>query len=465
MLEVLWSSLPPTPPPPLTGTTEVGNMGGLDLYEVKFRPGLNPSSPASASPKSNTKDTAYTRLRAIRRQSSSASGSPLQKLATPLPTSHSMDVTTEFENSGRSACKQQLSLDLNPLGKKSDPINIRSLRKSDSVNSPLRQDPGSDNSPKRLIKNLNEFLNFLPSPTKVKNIKDTVEKGKEFKDDGAISSKERNYNLYSSALIAQDNNKIKSNSSSQNSSRKDSLKISPAFDDEAADMSLGDQSSNEEVSEYSPLNIPMVHELNLQLEKLDHQIQNVQPKKATDETFSSEAEFDKIDGPNKASVSALELLERSPLKRCSSVKGVPSSSQNNHPSSHVDTSKDLTIELMSTNSVDSSFHDAKENRESIGFLEKNRPGATPITINLPPPEEFGGANPFLMFLCLTLLLQHRDNVMRSSMDYNEIAMYFDKLVRRHNVNRVLAQARSMFSQYLRQDWKGYQKNKNTDDLV
>lgn len=68
---------------------------------------------------------------------------------------------------------------------------------------------------------------------------------------------------------------------------------------------------------------------------------------------------------------------------------------------------------------------------------------------LPPPNEFGGGNPFLMFLCITLLLQHRDYVMRNQMDYNEMAMHFDKMVRRHNVTKVLNQARQLFAGYLR----------------
>lgn len=69
--------------------------------------------------------------------------------------------------------------------------------------------------------------------------------------------------------------------------------------------------------------------------------------------------------------------------------------------------------------------------------------------SLPPPNEFGGGNPFLMFLCITLLLQHRDYVMRNQMDYNEMAMHFDKMVRRHNVNKVLNQARHLFAGYMR----------------
>lgn len=70
--------------------------------------------------------------------------------------------------------------------------------------------------------------------------------------------------------------------------------------------------------------------------------------------------------------------------------------------------------------------------------------------SLPPPTTFGGGNPFLMYLCLTVLLQHRDYIMRNRMDYNELAMHFDKMVRKHNVNRVLNQARQMYALYLKQ---------------
>lgn len=75
--------------------------------------------------------------------------------------------------------------------------------------------------------------------------------------------------------------------------------------------------------------------------------------------------------------------------------------------------------------------------------------ALPTPPLLPPPSTFGGGNPFLMFLCLTLLLQHRNTIMKSGMDYNEIAMHFDKMVRKHDVTRVLNQARRMYIDYLK----------------
>lgn len=77
---------------------------------------------------------------------------------------------------------------------------------------------------------------------------------------------------------------------------------------------------------------------------------------------------------------------------------------------------------------------------------------------LPPPNIFGGGNPFLMFLCITVLLQHRDVITRNNMDYNEMAMHFDKMVRKHNVNRVLNQARQMYAGYIKQHTIAQQNN-------
>ncbi|GIX95679.1 TBC1 domain family member 25 [Caerostris extrusa] len=80
--------------------------------------------------------------------------------------------------------------------------------------------------------------------------------------------------------------------------------------------------------------------------------------------------------------------------------------------------------------------------EALEYSIKNQKAS------LPSPCELGGGNPFMLFLCLTLLLQHRDIIMKSHMDYNELAMHFDKMVRKHNVHRVLHQARAMFREYL-----------------
>uniref|UniRef100_A0A3Q1GL34 TBC1 domain family, member 25 n=1 Tax=Acanthochromis polyacanthus TaxID=80966 RepID=A0A3Q1GL34_9TELE len=71
--------------------------------------------------------------------------------------------------------------------------------------------------------------------------------------------------------------------------------------------------------------------------------------------------------------------------------------------------------------------------------------------SLPPPQEFGKGNPFMLFLCLSILLEHRDHIIKNSLDYNELAMHFDRLVRRHNLSRVLQRAKALFADYLQSE--------------
>ncbi len=94
--------------------------------------------------------------------------------------------------------------------------------------------------------------------------------------------------------------------------------------------------------------------------------------------------------------------------------------------------------------VISSCEEVTEQHPSIEFIKVH--DKLP---RLPPPHEFGDGNPFLMFLCLTLLVQERDHIQRNHMDYNELAMHFDKMVRQHDVYKVLHQAQSLYAVYLR----------------
>ncbi|XP_061542894.1 TBC1 domain family member 25 [Phycodurus eques] len=71
--------------------------------------------------------------------------------------------------------------------------------------------------------------------------------------------------------------------------------------------------------------------------------------------------------------------------------------------------------------------------------------------SLPPPQEFGKGNPFMLFLCLSILLEHRDHIIKNSLDYNELAMHFDRLVRRHNLSRILQRAKALFADYLQSE--------------
>ncbi|KAI5613991.1 TBC1 domain family member 25 [Silurus asotus] len=71
--------------------------------------------------------------------------------------------------------------------------------------------------------------------------------------------------------------------------------------------------------------------------------------------------------------------------------------------------------------------------------------------SLPPPQEFGKGNPFMLFLCLSILLEHRDHIIKNSLDYNELAMHFDRLVRKHNLSRILQRAKALFADYLQSE--------------
>ncbi|XP_007529450.1 TBC1 domain family member 25 isoform X2 [Erinaceus europaeus] len=80
-----------------------------------------------------------------------------------------------------------------------------------------------------------------------------------------------------------------------------------------------------------------------------------------------------------------------------------------------------------------------------------RPFPPPPPLGLPPPQEFGRGNPFMLFLCLAILLEHRDHIMRNGLDYNELAMHFDRLVRKHHLGRVLRRAKALFADYLQSE--------------
>ena len=91
-------------------------------------------------------------------------------------------------------------------------------------------------------------------------------------------------------------------------------------------------------------------------------------------------------------------------------------------------------------------------------------GITLVCQKLPEPTEFGDGNPFLIFLCIACLLQHRNYIMQQQLDYQEIAMYFDKMVRKHDVEKTLFIARKLFAEYLNGDWSATNDSSTKDDL-
>ncbi|XP_010572884.1 PREDICTED: TBC1 domain family member 25 [Haliaeetus leucocephalus] len=99
----------------------------------------------------------------------------------------------------------------------------------------------------------------------------------------------------------------------------------------------------------------------------------------------------------------------------------------------------------SCSSSSSSASSSSSSEEEVGLEDDGAP--------LPPPEELGQGNPFLLFLCLAMLLEQREAVMARAGDYNEVAMHFDRLVRRHHLPRVLRRAKGLFARYL-EGWGG-----------
>ncbi len=88
----------------------------------------------------------------------------------------------------------------------------------------------------------------------------------------------------------------------------------------------------------------------------------------------------------------------------------------------------------------------------VSSTNTSKPGSGGVKpCSLPPPQEFGKGNPFMLFLCLSILLEHRDHIVKNSLDYNELAMHFDRLVRRHNLGRILQRAKALFADYLQSE--------------
>jgi len=85
--------------------------------------------------------------------------------------------------------------------------------------------------------------------------------------------------------------------------------------------------------------------------------------------------------------------------------------------------------------------------DSIDFVVVSQAERPP---RLPAPDRLGGGNPFLMFLCLVTLLEQRDVVMSRGMDYNDMAVHYDRIARCHDVGRVLKKARVLYTEYLMQ---------------
>lgn len=118
--------------------------------------------------------------------------------------------------------------------------------------------------------------------------------------------------------------------------------------------------------------------------------------------------------------------------------------------SHVPSSSQLSSPVLSFSRSSAHSQSSLSIKSPVGARATSL-NASIKPCSLPPPQEFGKGNPFMLFLCLSILLEHRDHIIKNSLDYNEIAMHFDRLVRRHNLGRVLQRAKALFADYLQSE--------------
>lgn len=445
MLEVLWAALPASPP-----------NGELCLAEMFFPPTSPPPSPNVKQIREN----AYTKVCAIRRQSSSASiaSGRRRNLSTDEPTLETTsengepkrsvspyEAFSEPENDltsvkNRKNISSEKCLSTDSLPSKTKRSNLSELKERLSLISRDKYEQGDgEKKCARVVKNLNEFLNFT-----------TLNKSK---------------------VTPSDEKELRRVSSESGVVR----------------VVRDETGSPDDSTDFFPMTTSMTRELRLELESLDRQVFGPSPP--------SEQQCDCIMSKRESEIAESET--ETEVARCSPVTDVfvwenplHSLQQKNHHPTTPDEQADLEydgeiledqngvksvtpIRLLkrtarsesasdsegtdswrqSTNAPDSPTPPIQEHCEEATELTNLIPAGTSEDQlgggSLPPPNEFGDGNPFLMFLCITLLLQHRDFVMRNQMDYNEMAMHFDKMVRRHNVTRVLNQARQLFAGYLR----------------
>lgn len=575
MLEVLWSSLPASPP-----------EKELQLFETRFLPPANTTPPASPLIKT-PRENAYTKVCALRRQTSSISlASYMGNKVPPVKRQNfSLDenvcrlTKTSTDIKYRSLDDAMVALSSKPNG---DVKNSELENHSNDSSRPRSVSPLEQKSDSQVVLNnrintqvtLNKSKNSLSSsmtnlmktstkkPGHFKDLKDRITAGKigmfssldkldtrnSIKEEQEVVEKKpmgkivKNFNEFLN--FASPNKKISAScsestdhpvitltptntDSSQSKSRHASSKSESCMEDPF------DGSSPDDSQEYFPMTTSMTRELRVELENLDRQVfgnkynQHVNLEDS-DSACSSESSIEnnktkcdcvvsKSDIPDCDTLTT-EVAEIGSTPKPTSLKlenkikktddifvwenPLHQSSPSLNVKGHVpnlqtpDEQADLEYDGESGEIIDESRgtksvtpiklvrktqklkrqvteeYVERNNDNECSKIEEERKipeiningGVPPMTNSceeiteiknpassmLPPPHEFGGGNPFLMFLCLTVLLQHREIVIRNAMDYNEMAMHFDKMVRKHNVNRVMNQARQMYTGYIKQ---------------
>lgn len=347
--------------------------------------------------------------------------------------------------------------------------------KNDIMNS--FDDPNSTKSQK-VVKNFNEFLNFAAT------------------NKSKLSEKISMTNSKISSAISTTTNELNGDKSVIKSEKliggtKNNLNLL---------LSTGEHqiegASPDDPQDYVPMTTSITRELRLEIENLDRQVFGMTlnnsdggnipyhklPSSTSDDLVESETQNDTVIIDRTPNGNGDVFIWENPLSELTSPSEIPNLKGNaiKINDNQGQPKNKLKVANEKTSSIDSEsqflagnwnerdhtnpflrdinqfeYEEMMKSACEMSTSYEEAAEATTIEANnqpkdcLPPPNEFGGGNPFLMFLCLTLLLQHRNYVIKSNMDYNEMAMHFDKMVRKHNVTRVLNQARKMYGEYLK----------------
>lgn len=484
MLEVLWSSLPADPP-----------HKELKLYDVEFQLVPMPICTPPVSPLVKTiRENPYTKVCALRRQSSSISlhnySGGGRKSASVKRQIHSLD-----ENVGRIGCildiklkhqslddaaiaqKTTRSLDNSPKSpkfspKQSDSSLLLELRPRSVSPLETKSDSHILNNRYRLTTTRSKSVGLSSSMTNLLKISRKTGHFRDLKEKlatnrvGMFSSleildktngvKEKNVVKSNSKMVknlneflnfastANKNNKICDRSASvSDMNEKPKITLTKSSFDDSDRMHRNSPTSNscddcspDDSQEYFPMTTSITNELRLELENLDRQV------------FGKKYEY-----ANCKDHADVELKQRINCKSDDVFVW-------ENPLHQTSPKKNSDAVCDQKEAKDSKEESPQQSPEiGVGVLTNSCEEITECKgpTLLPPPNEFGGGNPFLMFLCITVLLQHRDHIIGKGMDYNEMAMHFDKMVRKHNVIRVLNQARQMYARYIKQHTRAQQK--------
>ncbi|XP_074609212.1 TBC1 domain family member 25-like [Acropora palmata] len=101
-----------------------------------------------------------------------------------------------------------------------------------------------------------------------------------------------------------------------------------------------------------------------------------------------------------------------------------------------------------TSGDDNESDDSDQDESEFSSLTNKPVNQETELLQLPGPYHLGDGNPFVLFMCLAILSIHKDYCMQKKMDYNTLAMYFDKLVRKHDLAKTLTRARTLYNEYL-----------------